>query len=182
MQARLGVALLALGAVACGDPDTNDPRGYTKAPLENPGLVVAGEPATDMPDLGNPDLPRAEPLEPEAPAGGGGDGEAAEAPVDLASGVSQEMYDQGRELFSGTGGCTACHGAEGGGSQIAPSLSDAEWVHVPGPDLDALAEVIRTGVPEPQQFPAPMPPMGGASLSEDQVRALAGYVATIGQN
>jgi hypothetical protein len=51
-SAALAFCALALGA--CGDPDTNDRRGYTKAPLENPGWTVDGEAATDMAELGDP--------------------------------------------------------------------------------------------------------------------------------
>ncbi|HKJ93574.1 MAG TPA: hypothetical protein VJ957_10410 [Longimicrobiales bacterium] len=52
---------LALGAVVllvgCGDPPTPDPRGYTKAPLEEPGLTVKGEQPSPMAALGKPNLP-----------------------------------------------------------------------------------------------------------------------------
>jgi hypothetical protein len=48
------LAAFALTLVACGDPDTNDPRGYTKAPIENPGWTVEGEEPTAMAELGDP--------------------------------------------------------------------------------------------------------------------------------
>ncbi|HUF14051.1 MAG TPA: hypothetical protein VMN78_13185 [Longimicrobiales bacterium] len=51
-SATLTVCLLALAA--CGDPDTDDPRGYTKAPLENPGWTVDGEEPSRMSELGDP--------------------------------------------------------------------------------------------------------------------------------
>jgi cytochrome c5 len=35
-------------------------------------------------------------------------------------------------------------------------------------------------VPQPKKAPAPMPPMGGASLSDDQVKAAATYVHSLG--
>ena len=44
----------ALALAACGDPDTNDPRGYTKAPLENPGWTIEGEEPSAMAELGDP--------------------------------------------------------------------------------------------------------------------------------
>jgi len=60
-------ALALAGVVGCGDPETTDRRGYTKAPLEQPGFVVEGEPVTEMDRLGEPDRPRPEVLElPEA--------------------------------------------------------------------------------------------------------------------
>ena len=46
------VSVLALAA--CGDPDTNDPRGYTKAPLESPGWTIEGEEPSAMAELGDP--------------------------------------------------------------------------------------------------------------------------------
>lgn len=52
------LGMLLVGLAACGDPDTNDERGYTKAPLEEPGLLIQGEPETEMPELGEPNRPR----------------------------------------------------------------------------------------------------------------------------
>ena len=45
-------AVLALAA--CGDADTDDPRGYTKAPIENPGWTIESEEPTEMAELGDP--------------------------------------------------------------------------------------------------------------------------------
>ena len=53
-SAVLTTSLLALGLAACGDPDTNDARGYTKAPLETPGWTVEGEEPSAMAELGDP--------------------------------------------------------------------------------------------------------------------------------
>lgn len=53
----MGVLALALGMAACGDPETYDDRGYTKAPLERAGLPVRGEPETQMDALGTPNYP-----------------------------------------------------------------------------------------------------------------------------
>lgn len=54
---RIVVPVAALGAAACGDPESTDHRGYTKAPLENPGFTVEGEPTTLMDELGDPTYP-----------------------------------------------------------------------------------------------------------------------------
>lgn len=178
MTSRLLIAALALGAMACGDPETEDERGYTKAPLENPGLLIGGENATAMAQLGRPNLPRGELLEMEVEGEAEQEG-AGEAQVTLAPGVTQEQFDQGRDLFAGQGACQACHGPNGSGSQLAPNLADDEWLNISEPTVDQLAEVIREGVPQPQEHPAPMPPMGGADLSDEQVQALAGYVASL---
>lgn len=176
---------LALVLSACGDPDTGDTRGYTKAPLEDPGLLVRGEETTPMARMARPDRPR--PLEEleraeaeqAATDAAGEAGTAGTGDVTLAEGVTQEQFDQGRQLFTGQGGCQACHGPEAGGSQLGPDLTDGEWLHVSGPDVEELAQLITAGVPQPQQFPAPMPAMGGATLTDPQVQALAGYIASL---
>jgi hypothetical protein len=67
-------ALLALLIVAgCGDPATDDDRGYTKAPLENPGLIIESTDEHALREFGRPNLPVAReiepPAEPAAPAG-----------------------------------------------------------------------------------------------------------------
>ncbi len=182
MKSRVLVAALALGALACGDPETEDGRGYTKAPLENPGLLIDGEDASAMAALNRTNLPRPstefeQAAEPTGDAGEGG----AEAEVTLAQGVTQEQYDLGKELFAGQGGCQACHGPNGSGSTLGPNLADDQWLHVSSPDPAAIAGVIRNGVAQPLEFPAPMPPMGGASLDDQQIEALAGYIASLGQ-
>lgn len=179
MKSRTMIVTVALVAVACGDPATSDDRGYTKAPLENPGLLVGGEDISAMSGLGRPNLPRPDLPREEREAEGAAEG--AEEQVVLAPGVTREEFDQGKELFAGVGGCHACHGSNGGGSQLGPDLTDDQWLHLSGPELDALADVIRTGVSEPVEHPAPMPPMGGATLTEEQLRAVVAYVASIGQ-
>ncbi|NIP82970.1 MAG: c-type cytochrome, partial [Gemmatimonadetes bacterium] len=172
--------------VACGDPETSDARGYTKAPLEDPGILVDGEEPTAMAELGTPDRPRAErgrselpeQAGPEEPAAGQGQADAPE-PDGGASGGGQDPVEQGREVFAGSGGCGACHGPDGSGSQLGPDLTDGQWLHVSEPTVEAIAEVIRAGVAQPAEHPAPMPPMGGASLSDEQLRAVAAYVASL---
>lgn len=181
MNKTMAAGALLLALAACADPGTNDRRGYTKAPLENPGLLVKGEDATVMAAMSRPNLPRP-PLHIELDRPVAAGEAAAPQEVRLAPGVTRAQFDEGRQVFTGRGGCQACHGPNAGGTQLAPDLTDAEWLNVAGPEIDALAQVIRTGVPQPKQYPAPMPPMGGASLSAEQVQALAAYVASIGQS
>jgi hypothetical protein len=40
----------------------------------------------------------------------------------------------------------------------------------------SIANTITNGVPQPKQYRSPMPPMGGAQLTSDQVSALAAYI------
>lgn len=57
-SAVLGVLSFSLLVLpGCGDPATEDDRGYTKAPLEDPGFVVNGEPASEMDAAGDPERP-----------------------------------------------------------------------------------------------------------------------------
>lgn len=191
---RVMLWAVVIGLAACGDPATEDRRGYTKAPLEDPGLLVSGEPDAGLGTARIPLEPGLRGVEPAAfdrpaqAAGGGREvaddgGEAAddgeEAAAALAPGVTQAQFDQGAALFAGQGGCQACHGQAGSGGMLGPDLTDDQWLHVDVPDAPALAGVIRTGVTDPMEYPGPMPAMGGASLTDEQIEALAGYVASL---
>jgi mono/diheme cytochrome c family protein len=44
---------------------------------------------------------------------------------------------------------------------------------------EGIAATITQGVAEPKQFRSPMPAMGGAQLTPDQVKAVAAYVWTL---
>lgn len=89
------------------------------------------------------------------------------------AGVTQEMVEQGAELYGTV--CAACHGPAGAGTTLAPSLQDTEWLTISG-SYDEIVNVIHTGVASPAEFPGMMPPMGGGSFDDDQVRAIAAYV------
>lgn len=70
--------------------------------------------------------------------------------------------------------CAACHGEEAMGdiTQGAPNLSDAIWLY--GGSFETIRQTVtysRYGV---------MPPMGGADLSEAEIRAVAIYVHQLG--
>ncbi len=103
---------------------------------------------------------------PASPAGGGG----------LADQIAL-----GDKIFHGQeagGTCTACHGQDAKGTQIAPDLTDNQWLTGDG-SLAFIEKTVTEGVPQPKQHPAPMPPMGGASLTQDQVKAVAAYVYSL---
>jgi hypothetical protein len=69
---RQGIVVMAVWAlVACGDPNHETARGYVKAPLETPGLVVRGEEVGEMAELGTPIKPR--PVMPSEVAGADAD-------------------------------------------------------------------------------------------------------------
>lgn len=131
------------------------------------------------------------------PAPGAQPEPAAQAPADTApadaagkptgaagagGGGSAQLIALGDSVFHGQAGggtCYACHGQDGKGSGVGPNLTDAEWLNTDG-TLAGITKTIQSGVPTPKQAPAPMPPMGGASLSPDQVRAVATYVHSLG--
>lgn len=180
MKAGIGVlGVIALAGVmsACGDPDTTDARGYTKAPLEHPTVLIEGEEPTAMASLRDPLIPvhREVPV-PEQDTTTADAGDVAQ--VELPPGVTPEMVAAGETVFAQTGNCFACHGAAGAGSPIGPALNDAQWLNIDG-SHESIMDIVRTGVPQPQQFPAPMPAMGGAQLSDDQIRDVAAYIYTL---
>ena len=96
------------------------------------------------------------------------------ANVQLPAGVTQEMVQQGQQLYGTV--CVACHGANGVGTPIAPALNDNQWINISGQNYDEMVQVITTGVLQPKQHPGPMPPKGGGTFNDEQVRALAAYV------
>jgi mono/diheme cytochrome c family protein len=91
------------------------------------------------------------------------------------------MVEQGRQLFHGQGICFTCHGQNGQGTPLGPNLVDGQWLWVTaeGDRFEQMVTIIRTGVTQPKEYPAPMPPMGGASLNEDQLRAVSAYVYSL---
>jgi mono/diheme cytochrome c family protein len=61
---------------------------------------------------------------------------------------------------------------------LGPALTDQEWLNTDG-SYEGIMDVVRTGVAEPVQFQAPMPPMGGIQLSDEQIRQVAAYVYSL---
>ncbi len=157
----LALSLLALGPLlgACGDFD----GGYEIVPYRER-------------------TPLAMPAAPEPPplvAGLGGAG-AVETPTlaNAPAGVTQEMVEQGQELYGTV--CTACHGPGGAGTPAGPGLQDQEWIHIGG-SYDDLVAIIEAGVPAPVEYPGMMPPRGGGNFDDAQVRAIAAYVLALSQ-
>jgi mono/diheme cytochrome c family protein len=132
--------------------------------------VVAGCPQQDS----TPD-PAARPAAPGAPAT-----PAASGPeVAVPEGMDAQLVQQGREVYHGAGLCFTCHGQNGVGGPLGPALNDTEWINIATGSLAEIETVIRTGVSQPREYPAPMPAMGGAQLSSDQVSAVSAYVYAI---
>ena len=90
-------------------------------------------------------------------------------------GVTAESIAEGRTLFNGKAACAGCHGVNGKGGQLAPGLSDDEWLNADG-SYTGILEVINSGVFEPREYPGLMLPRGGMGLSDAQVSALAAFI------
>jgi mono/diheme cytochrome c family protein len=96
----------------------------------------------------------------------------------VPEGSTADMVALGARIFHGLVGgasCTGCHGANGTGSTLGPDLTKKEWMWSDG-SFAGILKVITDGVPQPKKFRSPMPPMGGAQLSDTQASALAAYV------
>jgi mono/diheme cytochrome c family protein len=92
--------------------------------------------------------------------------------------TGQPLVDRGRLIFGSEGNCFACHGSSATGTALAPDLTDARWLNIDG-SYASIIPLVRNGVAHPKEYPSPMPPMGGAQLSGDQVCAVAAYVSSL---
>jgi len=136
--------------VYTGDPAGPAPKGIP-CPSNSAGQIV--QPATQSPESSTAGLP-------------------------VPEGSSREMLALGYRIYQGQVGgasCTGCHGAKGTGSPLGPDLTKKKWLWSDG-SFAGILKVITDGVPQPRQYRSPMPPMGGAQLSDTQASALAAYV------
>src|SRR5229473_1041336 len=120
---------------------------------------------------GNPVEVAAEPPEGTQPDAG-----AAALPV--PEGATREMVALGQRIYRGQVGgaaCMGCHGESGEGTPLGPDLTGKKWLWSDG-SYAGIAKTITEGVSQPKQYRSPMPPMGGAQLTPDQISALAAYV------
>lgn len=146
--------LAVILASGCMPPDD----GYDKVVVRNRGHI----PAVAMPD--------------PPPVTAGAAGVAGAGPIvvaNLPAGVTQEMVNDGQQLYGTV--CVACHGGAGAGGPVGPTLNDQEWIHITG-QYEEIVSIINSGVPQPRQYPAPMPPQGGGNFTDEQVRSIAAYV------
>lgn len=88
------------------------------------------------------------------------------------------MVALGDRIYHGQVGgapCAGCHGPDATGSPLGPSLTSRKWLWSDG-SYAGISKIIRDGVPTPKQYRSPMPAMGGAELTPDQLAAVAAYV------
>ena len=161
-----GVAVGADGALYVSD----DIRGRIYR------IVYTGDPAGRAP-MGAP-CPS-----PSAPAGevvpsSAQPPESDTEDLPVPEGSTADMVSLGARVYHGQvggAGCTGCHGENGTGSQVGPDLTKNKWLWSDG-SFAGILKVITNGVPQPKQYRRPMPPMGGAQLSDTQASAVAAYV------
>jgi mono/diheme cytochrome c family protein len=106
--------------------------------------------------------------------------QGAGAAVTLPPGVTTAMVTEGQTLFQTTGLCFTCHGLDAKGTANAPDLTDDTWLNVTSRNYDEIVGVITNGVAQPKQFPTPMVPKGGSTITDEQIRAVAAYVFSLG--
>lgn len=109
------------------------------------------------------------------------EGTHPDAGLVLPEGVTKEMVALGDSIYHGQVGgatCTGCHGANGTGSPLGPDLTSKQLLWSDG-SFAGLMKSITEGVPQPKKYRSPMPPLGGAQLSPDQVKALTAYIWTL---
>jgi mono/diheme cytochrome c family protein len=88
------------------------------------------------------------------------------------------MVALGERIYRGQVGraaCTGCHGESGQGSSLGPALTGQNWLWSDG-SYEGIAKTITEGVSEPKRYRSPMPAIGGAQLTAEQISALAAYV------
>ena len=112
------------------------------------------------------------------------EGTSPDAGLAVPPGATQEMVALGDLIYHGQVGgaaCAGCHGASAKGTPLAPDLTANKWLWSDG-TYTGIAKTITDGVPQPKQYRSPMPPMGGAQLTPDQVSAVAAYVWALSQH
>ena len=125
------------------------------APAGNPVDVAAQPPEGTHPDAG-----------------------ATASSLPVPKGATRETVALGERIFRGQvagAACTGCHGDSGEGTPLGPALTGEKRLWSDG-SFAGIAKTITEGVPQPKEYRSPMPPMGGAQLTPDQVSAVAAYV------
>ena len=168
-----GLAVGPDGALYISD----DIRGRIYRIVYHGGAEGAAANVTTCPSAtapaGNPVEAAAQPPEGTHPDAG-----AAANSLPVPEGATREMVALGARIYRGQVGgaaCTGCHGESGEGTPLGPALTGKKWLWSDG-SYAGIAKTITEGVSQPKQYRSPMPPLGGAQLTPDQVSALAAYV------
>jgi len=114
----------------------------------------------------------------QPPEGTHPDAGSSTAGLNAPPGSTPAMVARGDRVFHGLDGgstCTGCHGTDASGSTLGPKLITNKWLWSDG-SYSGIAATVAQGVAQPKQFRSPMPAMGGAQLSSDQVMAVSAYI------
>jgi glucose/arabinose dehydrogenase/mono/diheme cytochrome c family protein len=99
-------------------------------------------------------------------------------------GATAEQVALGKKIYDGEVGgatCAGCHAADGLGTPVGAVLNSGKWLWSDG-SMAGITKTIKEGVPEPKQHPGAMPPMGGITLSDENLNAVAAYVWALGHS
>ncbi len=103
---------------------------------------------------------------------------AAQEKAAAPAGVTAAAIAKGDTIYHKAGLCYACHGSNAEGA-VGPNLTDAEWLHGDG-SYDMIVATVTSGVPaDKAKKGIPMPPKGGSSITEEEVKAVAAYVYSL---
>lgn len=106
-----------------------------------------------------------------------GTARAQQAASALPPGVTAQMVKEGETLFKGAGLCSACHGPDAKGiPNLGANLTDAQWVHSKGSYDDIVKQITAGVTADKSTTGVVMPPKGGTSITDAQVKAVAAYV------
>lgn len=165
------LASVALLAVACGGEKAK----------QNTGTNTTSTAGGAMAPAGSTTAPAAAPAPGSTAAAGAAAGGAAAGAAN-PSAITSQMVALGDSIFHGkaAGGlCFTCHGADAKGTPLAPPLVQHQWKTGDG-SYGFLITRVKEGMPNPTPpYTAPMPPMGGANLTQQQIQAVAAYVYSL---
>ncbi len=137
--------------------------GIESAAAPTPGISAAATPA-----------PKVEPPEGIHPDAGA----QAAGILPTPPGTTAEQVALGDRLFH-SATCEGCHGSNAKGTPQGPDLTSGKWLWSDG-SLNAIAQTITNGVPNPKEYEGVMPPLGGAQLTPAEISAIAAYVWAVG--
>ena len=103
---------------------------------------------------------------------------APAAPMPVPPGATAAQVAAGDKLYHASS-CSGCHGVDAKGTPLGPDLTSKDHLWTDG-GLPQITDVIAKGVPTPKRYRSPMPAMGGAQLSADDLRAVSAYVWAVG--
>jgi mono/diheme cytochrome c family protein len=97
---------------------------------------------------------------------------AADAPIDPA------LMEAGKAHFMGAGTCFACHGMNGEGGPVGPTLTESEWVTGPVSNLIRIQlRGLQGPIPLKGAIYTPLAPMTPlATQSDEQIAAVLTYI------